>query len=61
MIGRYHRPETLQSALNYVEKKSSHSTVGAEHISSLPGEPIAVVDLGKLDLGKLSGPEIDCA
>jgi CO/xanthine dehydrogenase FAD-binding subunit len=55
MIVEYHRPETLQSALELLSRRNPRTVPlgGGTHLSHYQGEPIAVVDLGKLDLGKI--------
>jgi CO/xanthine dehydrogenase FAD-binding subunit len=55
MIVEYHRPETLQSALELLSRKDPHTVPlgGGTHLSHYRGDPIAVVDLRKLDLGKI--------
>ncbi len=62
MIVEYHRPETLQSALELLSRKNPRTVPlgGGTHLSHYQGEPVAVVDLGKLGLGKIerSGSEL---
>ncbi len=55
MIVEYHRPETLQSALVLLSRKYPRTVPlgGGTHLSHYQGDPIAVVDLSKLDLGKI--------
>ncbi len=55
MIVEYHRPETLQSALLLLSRKLPRTVPlgGGTHLSHYQGEPIAVVDLSKLDLGRI--------
>ena len=55
MIVEYHRPETLQSALELLSRKNPHTVPlgGGTHLSHYQGEPIAVVDLRQLNLGKI--------
>ena len=55
MIVEYHRPETLQSAVELLSRKNPHTVPlgGGTHLSHYRGDPIAVVDLRRLDLGKI--------
>jgi CO/xanthine dehydrogenase FAD-binding subunit len=55
MIVEYHRPETLQSALVLLSRKHPRTVPlgGGTHLSHYQGEPIAVVDLSRLDLGRI--------
>ena len=55
MIVEYHRPETLQAALELLSRKNPRTVPlgGGTHLSHYRGDPIAVVDLRKLDLGKI--------
>jgi CO/xanthine dehydrogenase FAD-binding subunit len=55
MIVEYHRPETLQSALELLSRKNPRTVPlgGGTHLSHYQGEPLAVVDLRKLDLGRI--------
>ena len=55
MIVEYHRPETLQSALVLLSRKYPRTVPlgGGTHLSHYQGDPIAVVDLSKLDLGRI--------
>jgi CO/xanthine dehydrogenase FAD-binding subunit len=55
MIVEYHRPETLQSALELLSRKNPRTVPlgGGTHLSHYQGDPIAVVDLRKLGLGKI--------
>jgi len=55
MIVEYHRPETLQAALELLSRKNPRTLPlgGGTHLSHYRGEPIAVVDLHNLGLGKV--------
>lgn len=55
MIVEYHRPETLQAALELLSRKNPRTLPlgGGTHLSHYHSDPIAVVDLGKLNLGKI--------
>jgi CO/xanthine dehydrogenase FAD-binding subunit len=55
MIVEYHRPENLQSALELLSRRNPRTVPlgGGTYLSHYQGEPIAVVDLGKLDLGRI--------
>ena len=55
MIVEYHRPETLQAAIDLLSRKNppTYPLGGGTHLSHYQGEPIAVVDLRKLGLSKI--------
>lgn len=55
MIVEYHRPETLQAAIELLSRKTppTYPLGGGTHLSHYQGEPIAVVDLRKLGLSKI--------
>jgi CO/xanthine dehydrogenase FAD-binding subunit len=55
MIVEYHRPETLQAALELLSRKDPRTLPlgGGTYISHHQGDPIAVVDLSKLSLGTI--------
>ncbi len=55
MIVEYHRPETLEAALVLLARKNpaTRPLGGGTHLSHYQGDPIAVVDLCKLGLGKI--------
>jgi len=55
MIVEYHRPETLQAALELLSRKNPRTLPlgGGTRLSHYHGDPIAVVDLRKLALGKI--------
>jgi CO/xanthine dehydrogenase FAD-binding subunit len=55
MIVEYHRPETLQSALELLSRKNPRTVPlgGGTHLSHYRGEPVAVVDLSKIGLEKI--------
>ena len=55
MIVEYHRPETLQLALELLSRRNPHTVPlgGGTHLSHYQGEPIAVVDLCRLGLSQI--------
>ncbi len=55
MIVEYHRPETLQEALELLSRTNPRTLPlgGGTHLSHYQGDPIAVIDLRKLGLGKI--------
>jgi CO/xanthine dehydrogenase FAD-binding subunit len=55
MIVEYHRPETLQAALELLSRKNPRTLPlgGGTHLSHYQGDPLALVDLCKLGLGKI--------